>query len=168
MRKHRFLNRKKPKNEDLALQITAMADIFTVILVFLLKSFSTGITGISPGTDLLLPEASAQDQVVDTLKVEISSDSVLLEDKLASKLRKFRFLPDSLESDGTPRDLNSAFIAAKKQEKSRNPAASKDAAVLTQLLVLADRNTPYSTLRTILLAAGKFGYEEYKLVVITE
>ena len=33
---------KRPGSGDMALQITSMADIFTIILVFLLKSFATG------------------------------------------------------------------------------------------------------------------------------
>ena len=63
-------------SSEMALQITSMADIFTILLVFLLKSFSTGVTNITPSGNMVLPEAHKVDALVETLKVEISAIAV--------------------------------------------------------------------------------------------
>jgi len=85
--KNRFLKRQK-KPTDMALQITSMADIFTIILVFLLKSFSTGISNLTPN-EIVLPEGTNGDEVTEMLKIEIGPKSILVDDKAVTKLEQF-------------------------------------------------------------------------------
>jgi hypothetical protein len=56
----------------MALQITSMADIFTILLVFLLKSYSTGALDIAPSKGMKLPEVQLATGSVEALKVEVS------------------------------------------------------------------------------------------------
>jgi biopolymer transport protein TolR len=78
-RRKRF-GRRGHGNEDMVLQITSMADIFTIILVFLLKSFATGTTSIEPG-EITLPESVMTDPVTETNKIQIAENGILLDDK---------------------------------------------------------------------------------------
>jgi biopolymer transport protein ExbD len=177
-KKRRFVASGRQK-EDMSLQITAMADIFTVLLVFLLKTFSTGLSTLTPNRSILLPEAQAKDVVVDALKLEVSADAVILDDQRITTLNTYRFEGADLESDGTPRSLNTALI----RERAKKPLKTKlrgkaqpvvaetapedpNAALATKILVLADKKTPYATLKTVLDTAANHGFADFKLVVV--
>jgi biopolymer transport protein ExbD len=155
---NRFI-RKKKGSQDLVLQITSMADIFTILLVFLLKSFSTGASSLAPSDNLTLPEAQKSGAVVDTLKLEISRGTILLDDKQVATLNQFQFDPAELQANDLPRALGEAF--ARQRQKDTLEQHPK-------MLVLADQGTPYGTLRRVLASASASGFEDFKLVVVKD
>lgn len=158
--------KKHPLNEDMALQITSMADIFTIILVFLLKSFSTSVTSISPSNDVVLPSALNSDEVVDSMKLEISPSVILIDDKPITTMREFRFEASDVERDGTARSLNSTLIRERKKRPEKD--AEGKPVNPSQILVLADQKTPYATLKAVLNSASSSGFTEFKLVVVKD
>ena len=162
-RKKRFLRRNK-QPEDMALQITSMADIMTIILVFLLKSFSTGASNINPTAGLVLPEAQAASPLEEMLKLEISANAVLIDDKPTTVLRSFSFISGDLESNGTPRSLNAALVAERQKNALRDPASVS----AVHMMVMADQKTPYSTLKSVMTAAANNGFGDFKLVVVED
>ncbi len=167
MRNSRFFARKK-LNEDMVLQITSMADIFTILLVFLLKSFSTGVSNLTPSNDLTLPSAKGGDEVADVLKVEISPNIILVDDKPITNLRNFKFDPADYESNRTSRSLN-IYLSKEKKRRDVASAPSADSAAKMnskKIMLLADEKTPYSTLKSVLSSAGMAGFVDFKLVVI--
>src|SRR5262249_7431551 len=111
--KKRFGKKKKP-GEDMALQITSMADIFTIILVFLLQRYSIGLTTIAPSKDTVLPEAKANDEMKETLKLEIASDSILVDAKPAVQLTNFNFNGTDQIVNGISQNLYKALIGYRK------------------------------------------------------
>lgn len=175
-RKKKRFGKRHLANEDMVLQITSMADIFTIILVFLLKSFATGAASITPSQDMMLPEAVAGDTMTETTKIEISSKSVAIDDKVAATLNESKFNSGDLESDGTARSLNTAFRKALQDlQTKRTPASATPSAPVNPagkqdpgLLVMADREVPYTTIKTVLDTAAQNGYGEFKLVVVED
>lgn len=184
----RRFRKKATLPEDIALQITSMADIFTILLVFLLKTFSTGVSNLSPSSNVTLPEAHSDDPVTESLKVEISPTAILIEDKPVMVLDKFQFNPHDLDSLGQPKPV----IVALQQERERElrkpssdapatdspapdwskpdpvKAAAEKAAALTRLTVVADENTPYDVVRTVMATATTVGFIDFKLVVVED
>ncbi len=154
--KNKFGKIKKGK-EDVSLQITSMADIFTILLVFLLKSFATDAAKITPHDNLTLPEAAQSQPLVEAMRVEILSNMILVDEKPTAELNQFLFDPKDLESNGTSRSLSTAFIhKARKHSLEKSP----------RLLVLADQNAPFSTIKRVLASASNGGFEDFKLVVV--
>lgn len=166
------------------LQITSMADIFTIILVFLLKTLSTGISSITT-TDVILPEAKAGDEVIETVKVEIAENSILIDGKPTSMLKKFRFDKRDLESNNTSRTLNSALIVEMEKQRQKEKLKKRELASASgvkvdesqaanednpavHLLVLADQKTPYATLKSVLASASNAGVSDFKLMVVED
>jgi biopolymer transport protein ExbD len=155
----------------MVLQITSMADVFTIILVFILKSSSMGVSSVSFSNDTKLPSVTKSEELVEKLKVEISPEAVLLDGQPVAKLAQLRFDAGDLESDGTSRSLNTALISKKKQqEKDREPASEKGEKDEKDrmLMLLADQRTPYATLRTVLDSAANQGFARFKLVVVED
>jgi biopolymer transport protein ExbD len=153
---NRFI-RKKRGSQELALQITSMADIFTILLVFLLKSFSTGATTLAPNENMTLPEALKSAPIIDTVKLEISRGTIILDDKRIATLSQFQFDPADLEANGLPKSLGEAFT----RQRGRDTLEK-----YPKILVLADQGTPYGTLRRVLASAASSGFEDFKLVVV--
>ena len=172
MRANRFLKRSAMK-QDMELQITSMADIFTILLVFLLKSFSTSVTSISPSNEITLPSAKGGDEMVDVLKIEITPTVITLDDKPVTQLQSFRFEQSDIEVNRTSRSLNQSLIKEKKRREQARAISSvadpSDGSTDTRkLMVLADEKTPYAILKSVLTSAANVGFIDFKLVVIED
>src|SRR5690606_30260056 len=63
------------------IQITSMVDMFVILLVFLLKSYSTSAVNITPSKNLSLPKSAAVMDPQDVLKLVVSRDGVYVDDK---------------------------------------------------------------------------------------
>src|SRR5437868_652994 len=92
--------RSRHQSEEMALQITSMADIFTIILVFLLKSYATSAVNVTPTAGLLLPEAHAGDAPIEAVRVEISKEAVQVDGLPVVKLTNFDFDKSDLQPNG--------------------------------------------------------------------
>jgi biopolymer transport protein ExbD len=153
-----FHNKKKKKaSEEMALQITSMADIFTIILVFLLKTTASGITSISPN-GAMLPVGRGAEITKETLKLEVSKDIVSVDDKNVLKLTNFEIPVTEVQEGGMSQSVFQALMEKRKNHQEGNEQS--------QLLVLADQDTPYSTLKTVLASAANSGFVDLQLVVV--
>jgi biopolymer transport protein ExbD len=144
-----FLKHEK-KPQDMALQITSMADIFTIILIFLLKSYSMGALDVSLPKGMQLPRAQTSSTKGETkiLKVEVSESALTADGKAVTRMSAFSF-PSSDLGQGQSRSLGSALGQAKDGK----------------ILVVADQRAPYETIRTVLATAASHGYTDVKLAV---
>jgi biopolymer transport protein ExbD len=158
---HSPFKKKKKISEDMTLQITSMADIFTILLVFLLKSYSTSISTLSPVANTRLPQALTKGETVrDTLKMEISPRSVLIDEKSVIKLERFAFPPGEVTAEGKAATVFRVLL----EQRSHLPNPN----VEPNLLVLADENTPYSTIKPLLASAAQAGFVDLQLVAISK
>lgn len=155
-----LFSKKKRLNEEMSLQITSMADIFTIILVFLLKSFSTNVSNLSPSTGLELPEGRSSAELKDALKVEITKDVILVDQKPVMKLSDFQYLNAAPESS---EPTNDEVTVALMSQRKILPEPNRDSA----LLVLADGRAPYSTIKRVISSAAGAGFVDLQLVVVS-
>ena len=92
---------RKQASADVSLNITAMADIFMVLLVFLLKSYASGAMTIMPTAGSLdLPSASTKSEHVEALKIEISQSDLVVEGKQIMPLADFQFPQNDINKSG--------------------------------------------------------------------
>jgi biopolymer transport protein ExbD len=155
-------NREKP-GADMGLQITSLADILMIVLVFLLKSFASGLTdqeAIKVSSGIRLPAVQTAGQAKEGLKVEISAEQVAVGDRPAAHLAAFRFPASDLANDlseaSTSRSLKSQFRKSFKAEKDEKPT----------VWIVADQRAPYATIQTVIASAAIAGYQEFKLAVV--
>jgi len=160
-----FLPKRNALNEDMTLQITSMADIFIIILVFLLKSFSTGAVNLSPAAGMMLPQAQTTDLAVEALKVEVSETAVQVEGNPVSQLKNFRFAPEDLQAAGVSKSLIAAFDTAR-QRQLLIAKVNASVKVDSKILIVADQRAPYTTIKSVLASAALQGYTDFKLAVV--
>lgn len=143
------------KKEQMELQITSMADIFVIILVFLLKSYSVEGLPYEPSVALNPPVAKGRVEKTEALKVEIAKDAVALGGKPVASMSAYKF--GKLDEEGASTILRSALAKAKPTALA-GPKGSK-------LIVVADQGAPYETIKAVLASAASEGYLDIQLAV---
>ncbi len=170
MKTNRF-EQKKSKSQEMSLNITAMADIFTILLVFLLRSAGSAGANTPPATALQLPAAKGGSKPVELVRMEVSPREVLLDGKAVLHLRNFEFPSAEIEPNGSSRSLNATFASLRQRQLASvgvTNAASAEGKVEKRLMVLLDRNTPYDAIKVVLSSAASQGYTDFQLAVVTE
>ncbi len=157
--------RTRPQSEDMSLQITSMADIFVILLVFLLKSYATSATNIAPSATTTLPQADAQDSAVEALKVELAENAVLVEGQPVVQLQKFEFSKDDLLGNGSSKLLGKA-LERERQRQVLIAKSNSEVKVDPKIVIVADQRAPYGSVKAVLASAALHGYTDFKLAVV--
>ncbi len=153
MKSKRFLKKsRKPGSTEMSLNITSMADIFTILLVFLLKSYAVGALEIQPSRGLKVPVAVHADTAESRLMLEIAEEAVQLDGESLITLKNFELA----EGQG----LNPLAEAL----------ATRRAALTEQsqgkLLLVADSRAPYATIEGVMRTVASQGFGDLKLAVV--
>ncbi|RKH11548.1 biopolymer transporter ExbD [Corallococcus sp. CA053C] len=169
MRYRRALTRKKRKEREAAtevkeLNITAMMDMMTIILVFLLKSFASSSAAITASEDVRPPVSSTRATPKDTVAITITPKNILVGDREVVRLMDGRIPIEQLQGRlvlGLDDQLKKE-VAKLKFIAARNPAAPFS----HELSVIADKMVPYDLLITVLYTAGQNELENYRFIVL--
>jgi biopolymer transport protein ExbD len=157
------------------LNITAMLDIMTIILVFLLKTLGESSAAVPQSDDLRLPQsvmkkAPAQDGVL----VTISKTQILVGDEkilgLPGRESLVQAGVDARYKRSGPNDLfivplGNALMAARKTDMAVRRAKGLDPSS-SEAIVIADKGTPYRLLMEVLFTLGQSEYGKYHLMTI--
>lgn len=151
------------QREEMALQITSMADIFVIILVFLLKSIASGTVDISPTKGMILPSVNTVQS--STMKagtrIEVLPNGILVDQKMVLALKNFAIQRAPADIDKEQLVLEPVYQALLKERAKSDKKESE-----TKIFLLAHEKTPYSTLKTIMTSAANAGYTDLQLVVL--
>ncbi|HEX8705058.1 MAG TPA: biopolymer transporter ExbD [Myxococcaceae bacterium] len=169
MRFRKALARKKRKEREAAgeikeLNITAMMDMMTILLVFLLKSFASSSAAITASEDVRPPVSSTRASPKDTVAVTITPRNIMVGDKEVVRLANGVVPPDQLQGRlvvGLDAQLKKE-VEKLKYIANRNPAAPFS----KELSVIGDKKVPYDLLLTVLYTAGQNELENYRFVVL--
>ncbi len=151
------------------LNITAMMDMMTIILVFLLKSYSASSLAVNLSDELKLPTSSTQVQAQDNINVTISMKEVTVNDRAAVKVENGAIPPGYKEQGRADAFYVGAIYDALKKEvdKQKYIAQYNQRAPFTgRVNVIADRRIPYRTLMEVLYTAGQAELGEYRFMVL--
>jgi biopolymer transport protein ExbD len=157
------------------LNITAMLDIMTIILVFLLKNLGETTASVPQSDDLRLPTSIVQTQPpTEGVVVTVSKSQILVgDDKVVS-------LPgrDSMVQTGAGASnkrsgaqdlyivpLGNALQAARRTDKLIRQAKGLDPSI-SEAIVIADGTTPYRLLIEVLHTLGQNEFGRYHLMVM--
>jgi len=160
------------------LNITAMLDMMTIILVFLLKGMASSSASIPQSKDMTLPTSIiTTEPAQEGTSVLISKTQILVgEDPHPIVLLPGR---DSLAQSGIdakykrngPNDLYivplaNALQSARQTDKLIRQAKGIDASS-SEAIVIADNTTPYRLLIEVLFTLGQSEYAKYHLMVLS-
>ena len=157
---------REAEGEIKELNITAMMDIMTIILVFLIKSYTASSVTITPSEDIRPPLSSTRLTPKDTIAITVTPRHILVGDKVKATLEK-NMQPRADEMQGK---LILPVDAALKKEveklkyiAERNPSAP----FMHEVSIIGDRKIPYEVLSSVLYTAGQNELENFRFVVIS-
>jgi len=164
------------KNSTFALNITSMTDMFTIMLVFLLQTYSNAEIQVSPDMGQALPVSSSDANPVMSLQVSLTRSELKIEDRVIASLQNDEFSGKDID----PHDSN--FILPLFQELSRIAKEEKqkdedfqsgaqtkraNSGILNgKILVKADQNLSYGVLRKVMYTASMAGFPKMKMATV--
>ncbi|MGE4108712.1 MAG: ExbD/TolR family protein [Bacteriovoracia bacterium] len=157
--------RSHASGDDFSLNITSLADVMVIILVFMLKSFSAGAISVTPAPGIELPVADVKGPEYDALKIEISQDAVLVADKPAVVLANFVVNKQEILTNGSVRSLGD-ILQKERQRQMLIAKANSDVKIDPKVIIVADQRAPYATIKAVLASAAVHGYTDFKLAVV--
>jgi len=148
-----------------SLNITSMMDMFTIILVFLIKSFSADGSLLTNADNLVLPnsESKKKSQEVN-LQLVVTNDMVLLDNVAVVPTGDIRNIPQE-EADPVIAPLEERLKAslAMEEEMVRMGALN---AVTGKIIVQIDKNIDFDVMFKIMNTCGKAGYNNMNFAVM--
>ena len=159
--KHLFVvkPRRSKSISAFTLRLTAMIDMFTILLVFLLKSFSVEGEIMSVAKDLRLPESTAQTPPKAAPILVVTNEWIILDGTPVEKV----------ETVLTQRDN---IINSLKTQLQQIRAFSESLAQLNanmrfkgNIAIQGDKEIPFGLLKKIMFTCGQVGFNDMLLVV---
>ncbi|MEY4617101.1 MAG: hypothetical protein RJB66_2061 [Pseudomonadota bacterium] len=179
-RNHRLLSRKKGKREVTALlSLTAMVDMFTVLVIFLLQNYNTEGLVVNIPKDLILPKAEVIKELKPSIIVTVSASGVLIDDRpITEKVEAIKAQKDWM--------IQSLFVEAQKSLAEAKLKADKEGVLKDvrtalkpeemaeqqvlepwkKITVQADKETDFLTVKKILFTLTEAGAGEINFAVL--
>jgi len=153
--------RKARTNGEAKLNITSMMDMFTIILVFLLKSFSTQGQLVTPATGLLLPSSTVERAAEQALSIQIANNSISVEDAIV--IDEFAYQELLEQKDFLIEPL--LTVLEKYAAEARKAAEMFNQDFSGEISIQGDVAVPYNILTRVMYTCGRAGYPAMNLVV---
>jgi biopolymer transport protein ExbD len=143
------------------LQITSMMDMFTIILIFLLFSFSNKPETMSLQKDMKLPKSTADLGYKENINLVLSQTSLELGGKVIGTVKDGSVIgldPKNLKTSTLYERLRSTREST---DKLRGDSNTKQ-----HILFLCDKRLPFKTINCVVKAAAMAGYPNFQFGVL--
>lgn len=154
--------RKKQKDAPPKLLLTSMMDMFTIILIFLLFSFSENPETLKLGKDLDLPRSNSEAGYTKAIKIVLSKSELRVNDEVMAQVQNRQIVGLATE------DLKSSslFQRLKTYRESQKIEDSESAA--QHVLFMCDKTHSFTTINNVIKTAGLAGFPNFQFAVLEE
>lgn len=160
---------RRNKKGSFELDITSLLDILVILLVFLLKSYSSSGIIINVPEGIVLPSSVSKTNNSPGVMVQVSADKIWVDDEeILTTDDGVKFEGDRLYDQGGRRiiPLFDALVK-KKQEIDLIAASSPNAKPFSGVAnFIVDKTLKYSYLKKLMYTCAEAGFKEYKFVVM--
>jgi biopolymer transport protein ExbD len=151
----------KMPGEDIGgLNLTAMMDMMTILLVFLVKSYTTDAEKFTLSEKLRPPQSTAVEEVKPAVTVTVTTEAIFVDDTQALLISDLQNLGDKALIPDLEEALNQRIDKLKEMEKLTGVPFDGS------LLLVAHQTTPYNLLTAVLYTAGQAHFSDYRLMVM--
>jgi biopolymer transport protein ExbD len=149
--------RRSPESAVVRLQLTSLVDMMTILLIFLLKSFSMDGEVLTPAADLALPGSTSDERVAPMVNVAVTRTGVLLDGRSLLTLDELASLPSE-----------AATIGILETELTKLAAITGDADGDRALTIQCDKNLDFALLKRVMRTCSVAGFDDFALLVQKE
>ena len=153
--------RKRRGGDEVKLNITSMMDMFTIILVFLIKNFSTEGAIVMPANNLTLPKSSVERQAKESLSVKVARNTIMVENNLVLDTNDYKQLAEQKEF--MIQQLHDVLVKYSEEAKKMSKVSGKEFS--GQITIQGDTEIPYNILTRVMYTCGQAGYPNMNLFV---
>lgn len=149
------------------LMLTSMMDMFTIVLIFLLFSFSDRPETIKIDKDLELPRSSAEMDYDKNIKLVLSKNTLMLDNEIVANLHNGEitgFDQNNLKDSILYERLRANFEKNKKRGEdnlNENPSSQ-------EIIFLCDKSHEFRIINQVMKTAGLAGYPNFQFAVLQE
>ncbi len=146
------------------LHITAMMDMFTIIMIFLLVSFSDRPQTVELDRDLELPKSAARMDYTDSINLVMTRDALKIEGEVVARWdgdRPVGLDPDRLQESELYRRL-------KTYREEADQAGKAGEETKPFVLFFCDRRLRFDAVNQVIKTAGLAGYPNLQFAVLQE
>lgn len=151
-------SKRHPHSAHGKLNLTSMMDMFTIILVFLLKTYATEGQLIQPSESLALPKSTIQTAPETALDLVVSKETVMLNDKPIVNLESVKQEKGYIIQPLRDELLFHALEAKKMEQQFGVPFSGK-------VTIQGDKDMEYRDLVKVMATCGASEYPNMRLVV---
>ncbi|NOZ88181.1 MAG: hypothetical protein GXP49_18365 [Deltaproteobacteria bacterium] len=159
------MSRKRTKEvEVMSLNLTSMMDMFTIILVFLIFSFSSQDQNLKLDGDLTLPESIAGLDFKWAINVNITPTELKVEGNPIAKVRNGKISGVKIDKD--KKRILPLYNLLKKYKEIENREKVNPTEDETVIAFQADKNLPFQLIDLVMKTAAQAGYPNFRFVVL--
>lgn len=166
------LRRKKGKKmaeNGADVNITSLLDVLTVLLFFLIKSASVSSLQLTPPEGLVLPSGQIEEEAKEAIKLALTDKVLMVNGKAMIQLEKGRFPASEIAEDKRTIKPLQEFLRKEYQKKKDFYAevaqGDLDKLPAPTLLIQADKDLKFKTMKYLLHTAAISGFGDYQFVV---
>ncbi len=153
-----------PKSTGLI--ITSLIDYFSIVVIYLMKSYSAEGSILTNSDNLVLPNSNAKTTPKDVnIQIAVTSDMVLVDNKPIVPTEDVRKIP-STDPDPTVTKLKERLEKAYVQEQEMVKLGASNSVTGT-ITIQIDKNVPFDVLFKIMNTCGKVGYNNMNFAVLS-
>ncbi len=159
--------RKRRKIEEPgSLTITSLMDVMTIILVFLIKSYTTNPVALKQAKDLKMPFSTSDMQPDVSTALVVTLNNIIVDDSPVLSIENGKVADSELSHNGMLierlfQKLQEAVDFQKKLAQ-RNPQAKFNELVT----VMSDRHVPFKLITQVMYTAGQAQFSKFKFAVV--
>ncbi len=136
-------------------QLTSLVDVMTILLVFLIKSFSVEGNLITPSKDMHLPFSKSEKPPRPACSVEITRNYIMAEGKIIAPLESVK-KSDSL--------LIPPLFSWMKIQRAK----CADSLKAPDMVIQCDRDVEFAYVKKVMYTCSKAGFVDFSVLVLQE
>ena len=147
------------------LNITSMMDMFTIILVFLLKMYSAEGSVLTNADNLVLPNSMSKKKPKEVnLQVAVTTDMILVDNQPVVPTDDARRIPQENPDPSIVKlEETLASFYAQEEEMVKMGALNQ---VMGKVIIQVDKNIEFDVLFKVMNTCGKVGYNNMNFAVM--
>jgi biopolymer transport protein ExbD len=149
------------------LNVVNLIDMFVIIIIFLLKSYSASTeANVTVSPKLTLPISSADKELKEYVNVSITKDEIMVDKKIVA-----RIIDGQIEGVPPEKLLIPALYEELEKRKERIlkiQAYNPDVEFKGEINLIGHKDIPFSIIKKVMFTAGQAGFSEFKFVAQKE
>lgn len=153
--------RRRSRGGSFTLHLTSMIDMFTILLVFLLKNYTSEGQIINVSRDLRLPVSTSQQQPRVMSVVAVTTEWILVDGRQVMRIDSV-----NAESPLVLAPLLDELRQLREVSQKIGDMSAELQGFRGSIVIQGDRDIPFEMLKRIMLTCGQVGYNNMQLAVL--